>query len=135
MTRSGEVVASGVVLGIDYRFDDNSLGVDMELFPNFCLGNPLEPKRVYFYNFTTKCLFPDGDVVTVSLQDGDGPFDAEKGIALCILKKMFGGSRFNDVLREARERSNYKDDTELRHAMLRDRIRHEFRKKKHEEAE
>ena len=63
------------------------------------------------------------------------PLVPEKVIALCILKKLFGGSKFNDALREALASSNYKDDAELRLAMLNDYLRHEHRKKKHEEAE
>lgn len=102
----------------------------------FILWNgELVPEKVIFYNYTTKCIFPDGGAVTVRMQQDDGPFDPEKSIALCILKKLFGGSKFNDVLREARASSNYKNDADLRLAMFNDYLRHEHRKKKHEEAE
>ena len=133
--RNGEVLLCGRYRSCQYKFLDNSMdcSIEFDLYSN--LTHPLVPEKVIFYNYTTKCIFPDGGAVTVRMQQDDGPFDPEKGIALCILKKLFGGSKFNDVLREARASSNYKDDAGLRLAMFNDYLRHEHRKKKHEEAE
>ena len=57
------------------------------------------PERAVFNGPATILFWPDGDKTVVQCQPGD-TFDPEKGIAMAILKKIYGGGRYNDVLRQ-----------------------------------
>lgn len=57
------------------------------------------PERIVFNGPATIAFWPDGTKTVVKCQDGE-PFDAEKGVALAILKKLYGGGKYNDVLRD-----------------------------------
>lgn len=57
------------------------------------------PTRIVFNGPATIAFWPDGTKTVVKCQD-DEPFDPEKGVALAMLKKYFGGSRYNDVLKK-----------------------------------
>lgn len=60
---------------------------------------PAVPTRAIFNGPATILLWPDGTKTVVKCQDGE-PFDAEKGVAMTILKKLYGGGKYNDVLRD-----------------------------------
>ena len=57
-----------------------------------------QPTRVVFNGPATIAFWPDGTKTVVKCQDGE-PFDPEKGVALAMLKKYFGGAKYNDILR------------------------------------
>ena len=57
------------------------------------------PMRVVFNGPATIAFYPDGTKTVVKCQDGE-PFDAEKGVAPAILKKLYGGGKYNNVLRD-----------------------------------
>lgn len=63
------------------------------------------PERVVFNGPATIAFWSDGTKTVVKCQDGE-PFDPEKGVALAMLKKYFGGSRFNDVLKKLIDGAN-----------------------------
>lgn len=48
------------------------------------------PREIFVNNNTTVCKFPDEDVITSKPRDGE-PFDLEMGVAMCIIKKLYGG--------------------------------------------
>lgn len=50
----------------------------------------LKPLEIYVNNGTTICKFLDGDTVTSKPKDGE-EFDIEVGVAMCVMKKLFGG--------------------------------------------
>lgn len=58
----------------------------------------LRPVRAVFSGPATILFWPDETKTVVKCQDGE-PFDAEKGVALAILKKLHGGGKYNDMLR------------------------------------
>lgn len=59
-----------------------------------------EIERVIFNNPVTIVIWKDGTKTIVRAQDGD-KYDKEKGLALCVMKKVFGNkSKFNDILHE-----------------------------------
>lgn len=58
------------------------------------------PSRVIFNGPATIAIWPDGTKTIVKCQDNE-PFDPEKGIALAMLKKYFGGhGRYYDVIKK-----------------------------------
>ena len=48
------------------------------------------PREIFVNNNTTVCKFADGKVVTSRPRDGE-LFDLEVGVAMCIVKKLYGG--------------------------------------------
>ena len=56
------------------------------------------PDRVVFNGPATIAFWPDGTKTIVKCQDNE-PFDPEKGVAMAILKKVFGGGRYNDIIK------------------------------------
>lgn len=80
------------------------------MFYNECFRNPFitntslpEIKKVIFNDPATIVIWKDGSKTIVKCQDGD-TFDAEKGLALAIAKKVLGTnkskSNFNDVFKK-----------------------------------
>ena len=60
-------------------------------------GNTMGIDRVIFNNPATIVIWDDGTKTVVKCQN-DEPFDKEKGIALCFMKKHYGNkSSFNEV--------------------------------------
>ena len=59
----------------------------------------MTPDRAVFNGPATILFWSDDTKTVVKCQD-DEPFDPEKGVALAMLKKYFGGSRYNDVLKK-----------------------------------
>lgn len=61
----------------------------------------LRPSRVIFNGTTTKCYFRDGTEEKVELMSGD-TYDRQKGLALCIAKRIMGGwTGFEDAIENA----------------------------------
>lgn len=59
-----------------------------------------EVKRVIFNNPATIIYWNDNTKTVVKCQNGE-PFDAEKGFALCYLKKLLGNDNtFNKVIKK-----------------------------------
>ena len=55
-------------------------------------------KKVHFNNPATVVMWEDGTKTVVKCQPGD-EYDAEKGLAMCFMKKILGNkSNFNNVL-------------------------------------
>lgn len=86
--------------------DKNSTGVKpVEITSAKCILAPKRPKhdiKVYSNEEkkTTVVIWPDGQKTIVKCQLGD-EFDAEKGVAMCFVKKYFDNrSCFNDWMRE-----------------------------------
>lgn len=48
------------------------------------------PREIFVNNGVTVCKFADGGVVRSKPRDGE-PFDLEVGVAMCIVKKLYGG--------------------------------------------
>lgn len=63
------------------------------------------PERIIFNDPATIAFWPDGTKTVVKCQDGE-PFDPEKGIAMAILKKIYGGGKYNDMLRKLIEEAS-----------------------------
>jgi len=63
--------------------------VDME-FVRDMVRQSYRPREIFVNNNTTVCKFPDGEVITSKPRDGE-PFDLEMGVAMCIIKKLYGG--------------------------------------------
>ena len=63
--------------------------VDME-FVRDMARQSYRPREIFVNNNTTVCKFADGDVVTSKPREGE-PFDIEVGVAMCIVKKLYGG--------------------------------------------
>lgn len=73
--------------------------VDME-FVRDMVRQSYRPREIFVNNNTTVCKFADGDVVTSKPRDGE-PFDIEVGVAMCIVKKLYGGrGRWLSYLRD-----------------------------------
>lgn len=49
----------------------------------------MKPKKIWFNGLNTTCEFLDGEKITVSPSDKDD-YDKEVGVAMCIVKKMYG---------------------------------------------
>ena len=47
------------------------------------------PEKIIYNGDTTVCIFPDGERVTSRPMEGDR-FDKEVGVAMCIVKRMYG---------------------------------------------
>ena len=61
---------------------------------------PMKPVRCVLNDPATILFWPDGTKTVVKCQEGD-VWDPEKGIALAMLKKYFGGSgKYNDIIRD-----------------------------------
>lgn len=57
-------------------------------------------KRVIFSERKTVVLWSDGDKTIVEIQ-GDEQYDKEKGLAMAIIKKLYGNNgRFNELFKE-----------------------------------
>lgn len=55
-------------------------------------------KKVEFFPPATKMTFVDGEVVTVVARHGD-EFNEEAGVMHCIMKRLFGGTVYNGIIR------------------------------------
>lgn len=61
---------------------------------------PMKPVRCVLNDPATILFWPDGTKTVVKCQEDD-VWDPEKGIALAMLKKYFGGSgKYNDIIRD-----------------------------------
>jgi hypothetical protein len=49
----------------------------------------VKPSEHYFNGLNTTAKFPDGEVITVKPSDKD-KYDKEVGLAMCIVKRIFG---------------------------------------------
>ena len=58
-----------------------------------------EIKGTWFNAPYTTVKWADGSTTTVKCAEDD-EYDREKGLLLCFAKRMFGGGRYNDVLRK-----------------------------------
>ena len=65
-----------------------------------------QPTRVIFNGPATIAFWPDGTKTIVKCQDGE-PFDPEKGIAMAILKKLYGGGKYNNMLNTLIKNATY----------------------------
>lgn len=65
------------------------IGSYME-FARDMVRHSYRPREIFVNNNTTVCKFPGGDVITSKPRDGE-PFDLEMGVAMCIVKKLYGG--------------------------------------------
>ena len=73
--------------------------VDME-FVRDMVRQSYRPREIFVNNGVTVCKFADGDVVTSKPREGE-PFDIEVGVAMCIVKKLYGGrGRWLSYLRD-----------------------------------
>lgn len=71
----------------------------------FARGDILTPTKVIFNNPATICFWPDGTKTVVHVQNGE-PFDEEKGLAMCIVKKLYGNdygyyNKFKKIMKKA----------------------------------
>lgn len=64
------------------------------------------PERVVFNGPATIVFWPDGTKTVVKCQN-DEPFDPEKGVAMAILKKYFGGGKYNNVINKLIKNATY----------------------------
>ena len=64
------------------------------------------PERVVFNGPATIVFWPDGTKTVVKCQD-DELFDPEKGVAMAILKKYFGGGKYNNVINKLIKNATY----------------------------
>lgn len=74
--------------------------------------NMFRIKHVNFKDRTTIVVWDDGTITKVTCQKGD-EFSKEVGIAMCIAKRAYGGSRFNERITDAIIRQ---EETERRKA-------------------
>lgn len=86
--------------------DKNTTGVKpVEIISAKCINAPKRPKcdaKVYSNKEkkTTVVIWPDGQKTIVKCQPGD-EFDAEKGIAMCFVKKYFNNRGcFNEWMKK-----------------------------------
>ena len=64
------------------------------------VSSKMDIKRVIFNDPATIVLWKDGTKTVVKCQKGD-TYDPEKGLAFCIIKKIFGNKgKFNDIFRQ-----------------------------------
>ena len=87
---------------IRYRTPENHLrnaeSNDLTFYRGYLfVSNDVE--SVEFHPPATKMIFKDGTSVTAVAQDGD-EYDKEIGMMVCILKRMFGGSGYNNLFRK-----------------------------------
>ena len=75
--------ASGTFDPEEIDTDNKALALNLELVPIKIIFNPP----------ATICIFPDGERVVVKCTEGD-TFSKQAGVAMCIIKRMFG-SRAN----------------------------------------
>jgi hypothetical protein len=71
----------------------DTVGFNLEINEWFALAivNHFQlPCEMFVNNNTTVCKFADGKVITSKPRDGE-PFDLEMGVAMCIVKKLYGG--------------------------------------------
>ena len=61
----------------------------------------IKPKKTIFNGPATTIIWTDGTKTTVKCQEGDS-FEAETGIAMCYLKRLFGNEgNYNHIFRDA----------------------------------
>ena len=65
----------------------NAIGSLLAL--SYANRNKHRPKQIIVNNVTTVCVFPDGTKVT-SRPRADDEFDLETGVAMCIMKYIYG---------------------------------------------
>ena len=65
----------------------------------FHIPKYIEIEKVIFNNPATIVLWNDGTKTVVKAQEGDG-WDMEKGLAMCIAKKMLGLKNFYKAYNE-----------------------------------
>lgn len=91
----------GSIDHLEGRFDidiSNAEKYALEKYMNYM--NYLNIQRVIFNNPVTVVIWKDGTKTIVRAKDGD-KYDKEKGLALCVMKKVFGNkSKFNNILHE-----------------------------------
>lgn len=91
------------------------------------LGEPIKPtfsamlnldrfkdsiKKVEFYPPSTKVTFVDGEVITVAARHED-EFNEEVGVMHCILKRIFGGTGYNTMIRNLIKDTHKREAAEL----------------------
>lgn len=64
------------------------------------------PERVVFNGPATIVFWPDGTKTVVKCQN-DEPFDPEKGVAMAIIKKYFGGGKYNNMINKLIKNATY----------------------------
>lgn len=86
---------------IRYRMPENLRNAELNdlTFYRGYLFAPNDVESVEFHPPATKMIFKDGTSVTAVAQDGD-EYDKEIGMMVCILKRMFGGSGYNNLFRK-----------------------------------
>ena len=70
---------------------------------HFAIFKDLEIEKVIFNNPATIVLWNDGTKTVVKAQEGDG-WDMEKGLAMCIAKKMLGLKKFYKAYNEGTDK-------------------------------
>ena len=95
-TTSAAECAQSAIRG--YRIPERLRNAEIT-FCAACLFAPNDVESVEFHPPATKMIFKDGTSVTAVAQDGD-EYDKEIGMMVCILKRMFGGSGYNNLFRK-----------------------------------
>lgn len=69
-------------------------------------------EKVEFYPPATKVTFRDGEVVTVAARHED-EFNEEVGVMHCILKRIFGGTGYNSMIRSLIKETHKREAAEF----------------------
>jgi len=81
------------------RSDSNVLTIYLNLV-NLCV-----PEKIIFNGTTTICIFPDGSKIISRPTERD-KFDKEVGVAMCIMKRLYGSrSEFQRKVKKAHDQN------------------------------
>lgn len=76
------------------------------------INNQLKYAKVIFHNPATIILWEDGTKTVVKCQKGE-PFDPEKGMAMCFMKKALG-NKYDYYHKVAKELKSYEKDQQIK---------------------
>ena len=62
---------------------------DIDRFIYTSKDKPDKPSQIIYNGTTTICIFSDGDKV-IARPSNDDSFDPEVGVAMCIMKRLYG---------------------------------------------
>ena len=79
---------------LEDEFDTDTKIDESELFNEYRIKKIID--KVIFYNPNTVVFFKDGSVVSVKSTDNE-TYDPEKGLAMALLKYIFGKRYFRDI--------------------------------------
>lgn len=80
---------------------EKKCGIPKTLLFDEYLPREFKPTKVIWNDPATIVYWSDGDKTVVKVDNWDYPFDEEKGLAMAIVKKMFGYKDFYKILRGA----------------------------------